>query len=198
MFFEVIFDLETKRFFDETGTNDPADLGVSIVSLYSRSLDESFVETEGRMASFFEKDFGKMWEIFAKANRVVGFNSLHFDVPALRPYAPLNFARLAHFDLLAVIKEKLGFRVGLNKIAMETLGVQKTDHGSEAIDFWQKGDLGSLERYCESDVAITRDIYDFGRKNKFIKFRNKWNEVQTVDVDFSYSLASQSVQKGLF
>ena len=31
--FEVIFDLETKKFFDETGNFDPSELGVSIVDL---------------------------------------------------------------------------------------------------------------------------------------------------------------------
>ena len=47
--FEVIFDVETKKFFNDTGTNDPADLGVSIVSLYTREAGE-----KGQMMSFWE------------------------------------------------------------------------------------------------------------------------------------------------
>ena len=41
---EVIFDLETKKFFDETGNFDPSGLGVSIVSVYRRELDADFKE----------------------------------------------------------------------------------------------------------------------------------------------------------
>ena len=45
-YFEVIFDTETKKFFDEVPGNDPSKLGVSITSVYSRTLDENFKEVE--------------------------------------------------------------------------------------------------------------------------------------------------------
>ena len=43
---EVIFDIETKKIFEDIGSNDPAGLGVSIVSLYKRILDENFNEVD--------------------------------------------------------------------------------------------------------------------------------------------------------
>ena len=58
---EVIFDLETKKFFDDTGTSDPADLGVSVLSQYQRELNDNFAEVSGKMYSFWEKDFDHMW-----------------------------------------------------------------------------------------------------------------------------------------
>ncbi len=48
MFDEVIFDIETKKLFGDISTNNPADLGVSIVSLYSRKLDKNLRKKEGR------------------------------------------------------------------------------------------------------------------------------------------------------
>ncbi len=130
--FEVIFDLETKKFFDETGTSDPADLGVSIVSLYAREVDGQLKELKGELQSFWEKDFENMWKIFRNADRIVGFNSKTFDIPALSPYSPTDFSHLPHFDILEKIKEAIDHRVSLNRIAKDTLGSAKNDNPANA------------------------------------------------------------------
>lgn len=175
----VFFDIETKKFFDDTGTKDPADLGVSIVSL----------EADGKIQSFWEEQFEDMWEIFLKADRIIGFNSLHFDVPALQPYASFNFAKLPHFDILEKIKTVAGKRVSLNAIAKDTLGTAKIDSGANAVKYWEKHDkesLALLKKYCEADVAITKAIYEFAFNNKYLKFTDFWNTPTKVDLDFSF------------
>ena len=105
MIFEVIFDTETKKFFDETTGMMPSKLGVSITSVYSRTLDENLKETEGKMQSFWEKDFPEMFKLFEKADRIIGFNSFGFDVPALSPYLPAHWQKLKHFDILRRYKK---------------------------------------------------------------------------------------------
>lgn len=198
---EVIFDLETKRFFDETQTRDPADLGVSVLSLYRRELDENYQEITGEMKSFWEKDFDGMWKIFQGADRIIGFNSINFDVPVLKPYAPANFAKLPHFDILSVIKEIQGRRTSLNSIAKLTLGDTKVDVGANAIKYWNEGtkaSLAKLQYYCEMDVDITKRIYDFGLKNKYLKYIDHWNNPREVSVDFSYTKNTAAPQPSLF
>lgn len=199
--FEVIFDCETKKFFDDIEGFDPGKLGVSIVSVYSRTLDEKFNETDGKMESFWEADFPKMFEIFAKADRIIGFNSISFDVPALAPYAPISFAKLPHFDILAEIKNVEGKRVSLDSLAKATLGVKKNDSGENAIKYWNEGDSESLKKlktYCEMDVAITRDIYDHAMQHRFLKYIDFWNETHEVTLDFSYPKGDNLVQDSLF
>lgn len=189
MYKEVIFDLETQKFFDEIGSRDPSALGVSIISLYSRELDENYNEIKGNMNSFWEKELGSMWPLFENVDRIIGFNSIGFDVPVLSAYEKFPFSALSHFDILEKIKESLGHRVSLDALAKQTLGTKKNDHGSRAIEYWRKGDktsLAKLKRYCEMDVIITRDIYDYGLQNKELKFKDKWNTARTVEVDFSY------------
>lgn len=197
---EVIFDLETKKFFDETGTTNPADLGVSIVGLYFRETNGE-EELKGELVSFWEKDFDKMWKIFRDADRIVGFNSKNFDIPALAPYAPADFAHLSHFDILEKIKEIIDRRVSLNRIAKDTLGTTKTDNPANATVYFQSGDpesLAKLKSYCEADVILTRDVYDFALKNKFLKFTDYWNNPRQVEVDFSYPAGSLKTQTSLF
>jgi DEAD/DEAH box helicase domain-containing protein len=200
---EVFFDIETKKFFEEVEGRDPAKLGVSVVSVYRREVDSNLRELVGEMKSFFETDFGEMWKWFEGADRIVGFNSLGFDVPALKPYYGGDFLRLKHFDLLVVIREVLGRRISLGSIAKETLGVEKLGSGVEAVEWWASGDkesLDKLRKYCEMDVMVTRDIYDVGLREKKLKFKDHWNELREVEVDFSYPKIEEKneSQMGLF
>ncbi|MBI3954524.1 ribonuclease H-like domain-containing protein [Candidatus Collierbacteria bacterium] len=200
---EVIFDLETKKFFDDVGERNPSILGVSIVSVYRRELGEDLTEKSGEMASFFEEQFEKMWPWFEQAERIVGFNSIGFDVPALTPYYKGNFGKLPHFDILARIREVLGHRLSLDAIAKVTLGKTKIGSGADAVKYWAAGDKESLEKlrqYCEMDVAVTRDVYDHGLRHKLLKFKDRWNELREVVVDFSHPKIEKKAEEqlGLF
>lgn len=193
--FEIFFDTETKRFFDSIEEYDPSKLGVSLLSMFIRNDGES------EMRSFWEDELPKVWEIFQKADRIVGFNSINFDVPALSRYAPAYFAKLPHFDMLQHVKESQGKRVSLDSLARATLNSSKSDSGENAIVYWQKGDeesLAKLKKYCEDDVVLTRDLYDFGFKNGYLKYIDFWNEVREVKVDFSYKEQKDDGQESLF
>jgi len=122
-------------------------------------------------------------------------------VPALKPYESFPFAKLPHLDIMAKVKEVFGRRIALDAIAKETLDTQKTDTGLNAVFYWQKGDKESLEKlrkYCEADVLITRDVYDFVLKNGHVLFKDKWNTLRKVELDFSYPVDVVETQVGLF
>ena len=198
---EIFFDIETKKIFDDIEGYNPADLGISIVSIYKRQIDNNFNEINGKMESFFEADFSKMWALFSNVDRIIGFNSLHFDVPAMAPLAPYDFKKLKHFDIMDHVKNSLGFRLSLNAIATETLGHTKIDNGLNAVYYWQehsKESLTKLKKYCEMDVMVTKEVYDFGLKNKKLKYKDKWNTPRELEVDFSYPKVSDAPQMGLF
>ena len=201
MYNEVFFDVETKKLFGDIEGFDPGDLGVSIVSVYSRKIDDNLVEIEGKMQSFWEKDFDKIWPIFQKADRIIGFNSLKFDIPALQPYTITKLNKFPHFDIMDEIKKVIGRRVSLNALAKDTLGEEKNDTGANAVMYWEKGDsksLALLQKYCEMDVALTVKLYDYGMKEKKLKFTDHWNTPREVSVDFSYPLAVPVAQTSLF
>ena len=201
MYSEIIFDVETKKLFSDIEGFNPGDLGVSIVSAYIRTLDENLKETEGRMQSFWEKDLPSFWPLLQNADRIVGFNTLGFDVPALQPYANFPLNKLKHLDIMAKVKEVFGHRIALDAIAKETLDKEKIATGLNAVYYWEKGDKESLEKlqkYCEEDVVITKEVYDFVLKNKHVLFKDKWNTLRKVELDFSYPKKEEEPQMGLF
>ncbi len=201
MYTEIVFDLETQKLFDEAHSSDPADLGVSIVSLYHRRLDENLKEIDGQLYSFWFDQLESMWSLFANVDRVVGFNSLGFDVPVLAPLCPFNLKKLNHLDLMDEVKRVVGFRVSLDALAQKTLGHTKTDSGINAAIYWQKHDetsLKKLKEYCQADVLVTRDLYDHGLSHGELKFIDRWNYLRQVKVDFSYPQNGDIPQMGLF
>jgi DEAD/DEAH box helicase domain-containing protein len=203
MITEVIFDCETQKLFSEITTQDPADLEISLVSLYVRTVDDLQQEISGKMYSFWESELAQMWPHFLSAKRIIGFNSLRFDVPALKRHAPPTFAKLPHFDIMQHVRDALGHNLSLSTLGQYTLGKDKTDVGTNAVIYWKSQDpaqLAKLKEYCEADVMLTRDLYDFGVKEKYLKYMDKWNTVKTFPVDFSYPKAviDASKQMGLF
>jgi DEAD/DEAH box helicase domain-containing protein len=208
MVIEVFFDVETQKLFSDIISEDPADLEISVVSVYRRTIDDNGKELSGEMKTFWHPDAGispyieEMWQWFEEATRIIGFNSKKFDVPALRPHYSKDFSKLPHFDILEVVRTVLGRRISLNALVQETLGSHKIDVGTNAVYYWAnktKENFEKLRTYCESDVALTRDLYDFGREKKYLKYMDtKWNRSQSIPIDFSYPIKIQESQIGLF
>ncbi|MEK7544318.1 MAG: ribonuclease H-like domain-containing protein [Patescibacteria group bacterium] len=200
---EAIFDIETKKLFSEVEGGDPALLGVSIVSVYLRSVDELQREISGVMKSFWVQELADFWPTLSSAKRIIGFNSLKFDVPVLKPYAPPTFVRLPHFDIMQAVRDALGHNLSLRVLAEQSLGTTKTDVGTNAVEYWKSQDpeqLAKLKFYCEADVLLTRDLYDYGVRNKQLKYIDKWNNPKSFPVDFSYpqEVVDASRQMGMF
>lgn len=200
---EAIFDVETKKLFSEVEVSNPSLLGVSIVSVYLRTVDEQQNEIRGVMKSFWERELALLWPLLSGVRRIIGFNSLKFDVPVLQPYSPTAFVRLPHFDIMSSVREALGHNLSLLTLVRESLGESKVDSGVNAVAYWKSqdpADLFKLQSYCESDVLLTRDLYDYGVRNKHLKYVDKWNNHKSFPVDFSYPKAviDASRQMGMF
>ncbi len=190
----VVFDVETKKAFDEVGGFFPEKLGVSVSGVWYGEEG-----TEGTLRGFREEEFGEMFKIFELADRIVGFNSIDFDMAALKPYYLGDLLKLPNFDILQEVEKKVGHRVKLDSIAKETLGIQKGGNGLDAITYFHEGNWEKLTKYCLQDVEITRDLYLHVLKTGELRFKNKWNELVTVGLDFMMQEKKDSgVQVTLF
>lgn len=190
----VVFDVETKKAFDEVGGYHPEKLGVSVSGVWYGEAG-----TTGTLRGFREEEFPEMFKIFEGADRIVGFNSIDFDMAALQPYYVGDLLKFPNFDILQEVEKKVGYRVKLDALAKETLGIQKGGNGLDAITYFHEGNWEKLTKYCLQDVEITRDLYIRGLEEQKLTFKNKWNEIVVVPVDFSYhGQKTASVQVTLF
>lgn len=180
---QVILDTETKKAFDEVGGYFPENLGISFVGV---CLREQF-DDKGEMLGFFENDLKDLFPILEKADVVIGFNIDNFDMQTLVPYYSGDISRIPTLDLMNRIKDSVGHRIGLDAVASETIGQKKSGNGLDAIKYYNNKMFDKLKDYCLQDVAVTRDIYDYGLKKGHVKFRNKWNRLIECNVDFSFS-----------
>lgn len=171
---EIVFDIETRNSFQDVGSYNPALLSVSVVGVY-------FYETD-TFETFLEEDLPKLWPRFERTTRLIGYNSNHFDIPCLQRYYQGELKRIPSFDLLEEIQKALGYRIKLDDVAQATLGVGKTGHGLQAVDFWRKGEIEKLKDYCLQDVRITRDVYEYALEHKHVKFQDRMGQLQDIAI----------------
>ena len=173
---EIVFDIETQNTFSDVN-NDFKKLRISCVSIYRYETDS--------YESFEEHELGKLWPILEKADRVIGFNSGHFDLPVMNNYYLGDLLKFPHLDLMESVKESLGFRLKLNDIAQATLdGVEKSAEGLQAIRWWKEGKIDEIKKYCEQDVRVTKEVYEFGKKNKQLFYKSLTGEILPFRVNF--------------
>jgi DEAD/DEAH box helicase domain-containing protein len=169
---EVVLDIETRNTFQDVGAYNPALLQVSLVGVY-------FYETD-TFESFLEEDLPKLWPRLERADRIIGYNITGFDMPCLQSYYTGEIMKLPMLDLMVEIANRLGFRPKLDDVAHATLGVGKTGHGLQAVEFWKNGEIDKLRDYCLMDVKITRDVYEYALAHGEAKFTDRSGNSQTV------------------
>lgn len=180
---EVVFDIETIG-----DIRDMASLKVTVVSIYEYETDS--------YRSFEEHELSQLWPIFEKAERLIGFNSEHFDVPVLNKYYAGDLKQIPHLDMLKVVKEVSGSRYKLNDLAKATLQIEKSADGLQAMQWYQEGKMDLIKQYCEQDVKVTKELYDYGRKNKMIYYPTLTGELRPIMVDFDPPAAQPGRPQG--
>jgi DEAD/DEAH box helicase domain-containing protein len=128
---------------------------------------------ENRFFSYTEDRIDELLEHLEKADLVVGFNIKRFDYSVLRAYTGKDLKSLATFDILEDLFRRLGFRLGLDHLAVETLNQKKSADGLQALEWFKNGEMEKLTEYCKHDVEITRDLFEYGLKNGHLIYRTK-------------------------
>lgn len=168
---EIVFDIETIG-----DITDFMTMELTVVSIYEYEHD--------RYSSFEKHELGKLWPILEKSSRLIGYNSEHFDLPILNKYYPGELSQFPHLDLLKVIKESVGRRLKLNDVAEATLDITKSADGLQAMRWWKEGKIDEIKKYCEQDVKVTKEVYEFGKHNKQLFYKSLVGEVTPFAVNF--------------
>ncbi|MFA4831066.1 MAG: ribonuclease H-like domain-containing protein [Patescibacteria group bacterium] len=168
---EIVFDIET------VGDIKNRDLvKVTVVSIYDYETDS--------YRSFEEPELDGLWPFLERAERLIGYNSLSFDIPILNKYYAGDLTTFSNLDLLKIIKESSGSRFKLNDIAKATLQIEKSADGLQATKWYEEGKIDEVKKYCEQDVRVTKELYEFGRKNRMLYYPTLTGNIMPIAVNF--------------
>lgn len=163
----IVLDLETKFTFDEVGGREKYEaLGVTVAGVYDYAT--------GKYEAIEEANLSKLEERLGQKPLVVGFNQKKFDMAVLKPYLHFDPSTLEMLDIMEEIQNVVGHRVSLESVAKATLGHGKSGSGLDAIRYFRDGEIDKLKKYCLDDVKVTKDVYEYGCKNKDIFFTSKF------------------------
>jgi DEAD/DEAH box helicase domain-containing protein len=171
----VFFDLETKYLADEVGGwGNIHKMGLAAAVTYSTA--------DAAYRHFVEEQAADLVSELQRADLVVGFNVLRFDYTVLQPYTDVLLNKLPTVDMLQDIYKRLGFRLSLDAVASATLGATKSADGVQAVEWYRRGELDKVLAYCERDVEVTREVYEFGQRHGFVRYRDRRYRVRQVPV----------------
>ncbi len=174
----VLFDLETQRSAADVGGWQNAHRMLVAVGVVCH-LEEGWLET------YHEDTLPDLLARLEAADLVVGFNINRFDYRVLSGYTGIDYSKkLPTLDLLQEIHRRLGFRLSLNHLATETLGVEKSADGLQSLEWFKQGRMDLIESYCRKDVEILRDLYLFGRRMGHLHYRDRDNRKVKLPVEW--------------
>lgn len=172
----VIFDLETKNLFEEVGSNNPADLDISVATFYESDTN--------RYTTVTEEHLKEVWPILERADALVTYNGEHFDIPLLNKYYPGDLTLIKSIDMLVAIRNSLGRRLRLDSVASATIGAKKSADGLSAVRWYREGKIDEIKKYCEQDVKVTKKIFDYALTNGHLKYKDGYRK-QEIPLDTS-------------
>jgi len=168
----IVFDLETQNIFSDIGSNDPKDLDISVASFYDSETDSYTTVTIDELET--------AWPIVEHADVLVGYNSDHFDIPLLNKYYPGDLTIIKSIDILSGIKDALGRRLRLDNVAGATVGAKKIGNGLQAVKWWREGDIKSIKKYCQQDVKVTKDVFEYALEHGKVLYKDGYRKQEII------------------
>lgn len=174
---KLVIDIETKNVFDDVGGRDYVEkLDASLIGVYSYNQDKFF--------HFKEGEFEQLAPLLQNARLIIGFSINRFDLPVMKKYFNFSLTALPRFDILEEIEIKFGKRVGLDILARANLGLAKTGHGLDAVEFYKQGNWQALADYCLQDVKITKELYDLVKARGYLQIPDRYtDQIHKVAID---------------
>ena len=197
----LTFDLETQRSAEEVG-------GWANIDKMLFSVAVVWDSSQNKFFYYYADQHKELSDHLFCGLKVVGFNHLYFDYKVLagcfedqqRQVFESQLLTQKNLDLLIDIKNKIGFRIRLENLAISTLGTGKSADGLDALRWYKKyqstGDRSFLEqiaKYCKQDVEVTKDLYEYGLKNKFVYCKERTQNIRKIVVEWDHTLTSYQV-----
>jgi DEAD/DEAH box helicase domain-containing protein len=167
----IVFDTEAKEI-----ASNFIDNGISYLSYYRSDTGETI--------GLFENDLDKFKDVLKEADIIVGYNLYGYDFPVLRKYYDFDLKEKKVVDIFKDIVKRHNIYLKLDNIAEATVHAGKIAHGLDAVRFYKQGMLDKLKEYCDMDVKLTADVYEFIKKNGYFLYKDGLGQEKKLDLDF--------------
>jgi DEAD/DEAH box helicase domain-containing protein len=167
----LYLDLETQKTAQEVG-------GWQNTHLMRISVAVLFDSVQHQFIAFEEDRIDDLLAHLKTGDLIIGFNIKRFDYRVLGAYSDQDLSGLPTFDILEDVHHRLGFRIGLDHLARETLNQGKTADGLQAVEWFRAGEMEKLTEYCRQDVGVTRDLFLYGLENGHLVYRRKADDTR--------------------
>lgn len=184
----AFFDIETQRLADEVG-------GWGNVHLMRLAVAVVYDQRSDSFETFTEERVEELVERLQEFDLVIGFNIKRFDYQVLGAYTALDFRKMPTFDILEDIYQRLRFRLSLGHLAEQTLGRPKSADGIQAVRWFREGNLSEVINYCKDDVAITKELFEFGLSQGYLLYETREGRAVRLPVDWNLSEILQRISK---
>ena len=173
----LVMDIETKKLVQDVGGWDNIDqLGISVACAYDSKTDQYLTFTEDQIPRLIE---------LCEERLVVGYNIRGFDLPVMVPYG-LKIQRVDAFDIMYDLQTLTRQQfLKLEAVARGTLGEGKSADGLMAVEWYKTGQIDKVIEYCLQDVKVTRDVFNYGRQNGFVKIQRSEEKIVQVPVQWN-------------
>ncbi len=175
----IVVDVETQNFFtsvNDDGVLDFSGLKISFAGAYDSVADKSL--------SYWEKDLPALEDLMKNGDTVIGYNIWSFDYGVLSRYFKIDPWTLPTIDLMIAMKKAIGFRPKLDNLAKANFGEGKIGKGSDAIVYWENGELDKLEKYCLEDVRLTYEVWKLGQETGKLKYYDRNGFIKETSVNW--------------
>jgi DEAD/DEAH box helicase domain-containing protein len=173
----LAFDVETQFAADEVGGwSNIRDMRLAVAVTYDAAQDTYY--------DYTEPDVERLIADLRDADLVVGYNLHRFDYEVLRRYTDDPLSDLPTVDMLQDLHVRLGWRPKLDNVATATLGESKSADGLQAVHWFRQGQLDKVLDYCRRDVEVTWRVYEFGRQNGYVQYRDRQWRVLRAPVNW--------------
>lgn len=173
----LVIDIETQNLVQDVGGWDHVDkLKISVACAYDSKTDQ--------FLSFKENELKALIDL-CEERLVIGYNIRGFDLLVMAAYG-LDLKRLDVFDIMYDLETLTRQRfLKLEAVARGTLGAGKSADGLMAVEWWKKGEIQKIIEYCLQDVKVTRDVFQFGRQNGFVRIQRSEEKITEVPVQWN-------------
>jgi len=169
----IVLDIEIAKEVNEIGGWDAARhgaAGISSVALYDSATERIHVYgptveySDGEFAVLDYTPLEACTEHINKADIVVGFNNINFDIPAYEGTTEHTIYP-EQYDILDLVWMELGYNktkgYKLSDICKRTLDKDKSGTGEHAPLLFKQGRFAELYDYNINDVMLTRELCNY-------------------------------------